>query len=324
MSYSVDFEQLTNIDSIHIAWCTFKKGKRKSLELLIFEMNLEENLIDLSAELKSQRFVHGKYTSFKVFDPKERLIHKAAIKDRLVHHLVLEPLRSFFDKTFIYHSYSGRKGTHAGVRAAFEAARRTSRNFRKPCYSLKLDIRKFYDSVDRDILYLSLQKRITNQKFLWLLRAIIFSFDSGMPIGNVTSQIFGNIYLDKLDKYIKHQLRFPNYFRYADDMLFLHKERGALEDITSKVDCYLKTELGLSLHQDKIHLRSLKEGIDFLGYVILPHHLRVRTNTKRRIFKKLSLKSSVGKISSYLGIFSHANEFQASIKAKNLAFCSNC
>ena len=271
--------------------------------------------------LKNKTYSHGQYQNFYVNDPKRRHIHKACVSDRIVHHLLYKYLYEIFDKTFIFDSYSCRvgKGTHRGVKRLSMFARKTSKNYTETCWSLKCDIKKFFASVDHKILLNLLSKRIEDKDILGLLANIIRSFNSdygngiGIPLGNLTSQIFANIYMNKFDQFVKHNLKIRYYLRYADDFVFLSKNEKILSSFINPVREYLLRELKLELHPVKIILRKLEWGIDFLGYVVLPHYILPRAKTKRRMLKKVNTRN----IQSYLGYLSHANAYYLGEEVKN-------
>ena len=309
------------------AWKEFKKGKTSKPDVQEFEFNLENNLFQIHKELKSKKYEHGKYTSFYVKDPKLRHIHKATVKDRIIHHAIFRVLYPISDKGFIYDSYSCRigKGAHIAVNRLEDFIRKLSKNNRKTVYVLKCDVKKFFDSVDKTILLTIIKNKIGDEDAIWLVSKILDSFskspDKGLPLGNVTSQLFANIYLNELDQFIKHILKAKYYLRYCDDFVILGYEPDYLLELVYKVDSFLEEHLKLNLHQNKIILRKHQQGIDFLGYVVLPHHRVIRTKTRKRAVRKIietrnkfdaglitedSFKQSLG---SYLGILEHCNGY---------------
>lgn len=329
MSNHSDYSNLILIENLFQAWREFRKGKAKRLDVQIFERNLEDNLFELHQRLKSKTYRHGSYKSFYVHDPKQRHIHKANVMDRVVHHLLYTFLYKLFNKSFIYDSYSCRleKGTHKGVGRLEVFTRKVSQNYTTDCWTLKCDIRKFFASVDQKILLSLLRKKIYDEDIVWLLEQIIYSFHSeqgmvkGMPLGNLTSQVFANIYLNELDQFIKHKLKEKYYIRYADDFLFLSKDKKFLYGYIDKLKQFLTDKLELELHPNKINIRCLDNGIDFLGYIVLPHYILPRTKTKRRIFRKLKEKIGLENLNqslqSYLGYLGHASSFKISQQLKN-------
>lgn len=318
-----NFADLTSIENLFQAWDEFKKGKRERLDVQIFERNLEDNVFKLQARLRNKTYRHRGYNSFFVHDPKQRHIHKASVEDRIVHHLLYKYLYQVFDKIFIYDSYSCRlgKGSHKGVKRLVKFTRIVSKNYTKECWALKLDIKKFFASVDHEILKNLLREKISDKDILGLLDQVIDSFPKGIPLGNLTSQIFANIYMNELDKFIKHKLKVKYYLRYADDFLILlnssYYDRLVYHNkLIRQIKEFLKSQLKLELHPSKIILRKLDWGIDFLGYLILPHYILPRTKTKKRIFKKLSNKN----LQSYLGYLKHTNSYKLSLQLKNISY----
>jgi RNA-directed DNA polymerase len=335
----IDYQNLISIENLFQAWSDFRKGKAKRLDVQEFERNLEDNLFELQQRLEDKTYRHGEYQSFYVQDPKQRHIHKANVADRVVHHLLYTFLYKLFDNSFIYDSYSCRlnKGTHKGVGRLGQFARKVSQNYTVDCWALKCDIKKFFASVDHKILLRLLKKKIQDQNILWLLGEIIESFNSykaelasqgqtlqacaGIPLGNLTSQIFANIYLNELDQFVKHKLKTKYYVRYADDFLFLSKDKESLCEYVNVLRQFLKDKLKLELHPDKIILRKLEWGIDFLGYIVLPHYVLPRTKTKRRVLEKLKEKAGLENfnqsLQSYLGYLKHASSFNVTQQLEN-------
>lgn len=302
-----------------------------------FERNLEENLFALYHLLRTKQYKHGNYQAFYIHDPKQRLIHKATIQDRILHHAVFKVLNPVFEPTFIAHSFSCRvdKGTHRGVAALAKMLRMVSKNNTQSCFALKCDVRKFFASVDQDILFGILQKRIQDKDMMKLLHKIVYSFKKernlhkGLPIGNLTSQLFANIYMNELDQFVKHQLKVECYVRYTDDFVIVSDNIEYLQTLLPKIHQFLNETLLLELHPNKISIRKFSQGIDFLGYVVLPHYSVLRTKTKRRILTKLDkniqgLKNGVvseeyfnQSLQSYLGVLSHANSYNIEQSIKN-------
>ncbi len=311
------------------AWEEFKSGKRSRADVQFFERHLEDNLFSLHHQLKNKNYKHGAYSEFFVNDPKRRHIHKAQVNDRIVHHLLYKYLYSLFDKSFIYDSYSCRvdKGTHRSVRRLEKYLRIVSRNYTRNCWTLKLDIKQFFASVDHDILMELIRKRVKDKDTLSLIDEIITSFRvnedqaTGIPLGNLTSQIFANIYLNEMDQFIKHNLKIKYYIRYADDFIILETEKLKLKPSLISIGRFLQNNLNLRLHPKKIILTKLTRGIDFCGYIVLPHFILPRTKTKRRILNKVSREqTSYESLQSYLGYFCHAKSYRIVEDLKNRFF----
>jgi len=322
-----------------LAWEKFKKGKRNKLDVAKFEFNLEPNIFKLHRDLKERKYRHGPYFGFYIRDPKVRHIHKATVRDRILHHAVFRVLNFLFEPIFIPTSFSCRigKGNHKGVYALEDMARKVSKNYTGPCYGLKCDIKKFFDSVDHKILLGLLEKRIKDKDTMWLLREIVGSFSSsgtlfekkGLPIGNLTSQLFANVYMNEFDQFMKHELKIKYYARYTDDFVILSDTDREFDDLLDRITDFLRDELQLKLHPHKVMIRKLRHGIDFLGYVVRSHHKLPRQKTRRRIERKLGQRLDeygAGEIEettlkqsllSYLGLLSHANAHRFTERLKN-------
>ena len=309
-----------------MAWDEFIRGKRQKTDVQKFGRFLEDNLFDLQASLQNKTYRHYGYHEFYVRDPKIRHIHKACVEDRIVHHLVSKILEEIFEPTFYVHSYSCRKnkGTHRAIKTLVKMTRKASKNNSSSLFVLKCDIKKYFASVDHDILIKLIKKQINDNDFIMLVLIIIKSFKAkncfgkGMPIGNLTSQFFANIYLDPLDKYIKHELGVKYYLRYADDFILLSSNKEELDNLLIKIEKYLNSELKLVLHPFKIEIRNYYLGIDFLGYIVFPNYIIPRTKTKNRILKKLSEEKLFNqRLQSYLGYLLHCNGYKLAQRLKN-------
>lgn len=278
---------------------------------MAYERQLEDNLYVLRDELRSGNYRHGAYCPFTINDPKRRSISKATVKDRVVHQALVNIIEPYFERRFIHDSYSCRidKGTHAAVRRLQIFLRRISENNTRTVYALKCDVRKFFASVDHNILFSLLGSRITDKRTVNLLKNIIDSFgvsaEKGIPLGNLTSQLFANIYLNELDRYIKMHLREKFYLRYCDDFIILDSDCSRLKCLIGNIDAFLKQRLSLMLHPNKVSIRSWSQGIDFLGYVSLPYCTVVRTKTAHRVL----LRVTKNNLTSYIGVCSHADAY---------------
>ena len=276
------------------------------------------NIIALHNDLYNKTYLHSPYKAFNISDPKPRSIHKACVRDRLLHRALYRKLYPFFDKTFISDSFSCRKGkgTHKAM-SRFEAfSNIVSKNNTKTVWVLKCDIRKFFASIDQEVLTKIMTSYIPDQNILWLLSKIIMSFHSiekgkGLPLGNLTSQILVNIYMNEFDQFVKHKLKARHYIRYADDFVFLSQDKKSLETILSQISVFLTENLKLSLHPDKVFIKTLASGVDFLGWVHFHRHKVLRTVTKRRMWKciqKSGRKENI--VQSYLGFLKHGNGYK--------------
>jgi retron-type reverse transcriptase len=321
------FCHIISVENLFLAWHEFCRGKKKKLDVAQFEFNLEDNIFQLHKDLISKTYKHSVYKSFYVRDPKLRHIHKACVRDRVLHQAIFRILYPVFDRNFIFDSYSCRfkKGTHRAVNHLNTFARKCSQNWRKDIFVLKCDVRKFFGSINKGILLNLIKRRVEDENVLWLIKIIIDSFnkesDEGLPLGNVTSQLFSNIYLNELDWFIKRQLKEKYYIRYCDDFVLISKDKSHLENVILVLNDFLLKKLKLFLHPDKISIRKYNQGIDFLGYVNFSHFRTLRTKTKRRIFRKIKLLEgnlSENSLQSYLGILDHCNGYKlgAFIKEK--------
>ena len=317
------FYHITSFENLYGAWREFKRCKGKKQEIQVFEFNLETNLSLLSKQLREKIYTPEPYVPFYVYDPKRRHIHKATVRDRVVHQALYRILAPIFETQFIDDSFACRvgKGTHRGVLRLESFLQRASNNSKKTAWALKCDVKKFFDSIDHDILRTQIVRRVMDENVLWLVDIILHSFEKekgkGLPLGNVTSQLFGNIYLHELDRYIKHELQIKQYVRYCDDFVIVAKERSILEMLIPKIADFLGKELQLVLHTRKVIIRKYGQGVDFLGYVLRPHHKTLRTSTKKRMFAKSKLDITKEQRASYLGIFSHSKS--NSLKRKLLS-----
>ena len=305
------FDCIASLENLFIAWREFRRGKKARLDIQQFELNLEDQLFLLHEDLIRRSYIHNTYTPFYITDPKLRHIHKATVRDRVVHHAVFRVLEPIFDKTFIHDSYSCRtgKGSHRAVCRLEQFLRPASQNNHQNVYALKCDIRKFFDSIDQRVLFDIIGATIKDDATQELIRIILESFSRtpgiGLPLGNVTSQLFANIYMNEFDQFVKHDLNVKQYLRYCDDFIVLGHNPDELLRIAAIMDEFLKTNLCLSLHPNKIIIRKHGQGIDFLGYVVLPFHRVLRTRTKRRILRRCRGNHNIQSIQSYLGILKH-------------------
>lgn len=264
----------------------------------------------LALQLREQTYRHGNYTAFTVQDPKTRRIHKAAVRDRIVHQLLVDILEPVFEPRFIYDSFSCRhgKGTHAGVARLGTLLGRASRNDSRTVYALKCDIRQFFASLDTVVLRECITRRVESEEVLWLVDEVLGSFSPGIPLGNVTSQLFANIYLHELDWFVRQQLGVRYYIRYCDDFVVIVDDPAQIPDILRRIDGFVRERLHIELHPHKVSVRTWRQGIDFLGYVLKPHATLVRTKTARRLMRR----ANQANISSYLGVLSHADSHELS------------
>ncbi|OGF78515.1 hypothetical protein A3A15_02720 [Candidatus Giovannonibacteria bacterium RIFCSPLOWO2_01_FULL_43_60] len=312
IQFSHSFDEIISVENLLLAWQEFLKGKRKKADVQEFSMHLMDNILALHHDLKERKYKHGGYHAFNISDPRPRNIHKAIVRDRLLHHAIYRKLYPFFNRIFVADSYSCRigKGTYKALNRFLEFGRKVSRNNTKTCWVLKGDIRKFFANIDHEVLMTILKKYISDEDIIWLLYEIIESFVPGLPLGNLTSQLFVNIHMNEFDQFIKHKLNAKHYIRYADDFVIFSENKTWLEVLIPQIRDFLSDKLCLELHPDKLFIKTLASGVDFLGWVHFPGHRVLRTTTRRRMIKRMSEKSKSETINSYFGLLRHGNTFK--------------
>lgn len=321
----ITYDDIISLDNLLGAWEEFLRGKRKRNDVQVFQYSLMNNIFELHNDLTNKVYAHGSYEAFNISDPKPRNIHKACVRDRLLHHAIHRQLYPFFDHKFIYHSYSCRrnKGTHKALDAFTKMTRKVSVNHTKICWVLKCDIKKFFASIDQKILLDILQKHIKDKDVLWLLGQVIDSFqtqtDKGLPLGNLTSQLLVNVYMNEFDQFMKHNLRAERYIRYADDFVVLSQNHDYLLEVLHGIHTFLEDRLVLRLHPNKVSIETLASGVDFLGWVHFPRHRTLRTTTKHRVQKGvIGREVNSHTTQSYLGILKHGNTYKLKIDVLSL------
>ncbi len=323
------FDELCHYDNLYGAYWKARKGKTQRKYVLDFEEKLSGNLMQLQQELQSQTYHPKPLETFILRDPKTRKISKSDFRDRIIHHALCQIIEPIFEKRFIYDSYANRlgKGTLKAVQRFDDFKRKVSKNDIHPCFVLKADIRHYFDTVDQDILLAILSKRITDEKVLRLIKVILANYftnvpGKGMPLGNLTSQFFANVYLNELDQFVKHTLKAKYYLRYVDDFVILHKTKEILDSYKQRIGLFLREKLALELHPHKSKIISLEQGINFLGFRIFYYHKLIRKKNiykSHRKFKQLQewyQKELVGRekavegLEGWLAFVSHANTYK--------------
>jgi len=321
------YENIISIEHLLAAWRGFAKGKKNHEDAALFQMRLLENLFALHDDLRAKTYTHGPYSAFVVSDPKRRDIHKASVRDRVLHHLLYQTLSPYFDTTFIYDAYSCRleKGTHRAIDRFRVFGRKVSQNDTRTCWVLKCDIKKFFASIDHSVLKDILAKHIEDKDILGLCGKVIDSFETsegskvGLPLGNLTSQLLVNVYMNEFDQFAKHTLKAKYYVRYADDFVFLSEDREWLASLLPQIRSFLWEQLRLTLHPNKISVSTFASGVDFLGWVHFSDHRVMRTTTKRRVFRRIKqMKGKEETVQSYLGLMSHGNTRKEQKKVQDL------
>ncbi len=307
------FEDIICIKNLLAAWQEFLPGKRAKPDVQEFGLHLMDNLFALHYELAHHTYNHGSYQAFRINDPKPRKIHKSSVRDRLLHHAVYRILYPFFDRTFISDSFSCRlgKGTHKALNRFRAFQYQVSQNDTRICWVLKCDIKKFFEHINHYILIRILKEHISDQNIMWLLENVIHSFSAapgrGLPLGNLTSQLLVNIYMNEFDQFAKHALKSKYYIRYADDFVILSHDKTRLEGLLPRIDNFLTERLALTLHPNKISIETVASGIDFLGWVHFSDHRVLRTVTKRRMIRKLQNEFTKESLASYVGLLGYGN-----------------
>ena len=308
------FDQIVSIENLRLAYQKAKKGKSKKSPVIKFSQNVEENLLKIQESLVNKTFTTSHYTTKVVHEPKKRTIYVLPFNpDRIVQHAIMNVLEPIWDKLFIFDSYACRigKGIHKGSKKTMEFVRKYK-------YCLKCDVSKFYPSINHDVLYKIICKKIKCKDTLALLKNIIYSTD-GVPIGNYTSQWFGNLYLNELDFFVKQTYGIKAYIRYCDDFLLFHDDKNYLRELSIKIQDFVWTNLRLILSKDDLFL--VNRGVDFLGYRHFKNYILLRKSTVKRVklrLEKLPLQlhegkqlfdSCVSSIASTLGWMQHGNCF---------------
>jgi RNA-directed DNA polymerase len=319
------YNDIICVNNLFLAWNEFVVGKRSKQDVQEFSRNLIDNILALHESLVNKTYRHGGYHSFYINDPKRRHIHKASVEDRLLHHAIYRLLYPFFEKTFIHDSYSCRlgKGVYKAIERFDKFSYKVGKNDTKTVWVLKCDIRKFFDSIDHEVLFNILKNHIPDKDILWLLNNVIDSYHNenkhkvGLPLGNLTSQLFANVYMNVFDQWVKHNLKAQQYIRYADDFVFFGTDKIQLNSLIESVRLFLLDELNLTLHPKKISQKTLSSGIDFLGWVHFLHYKKLRRKTKERMFRKLIDKPKDEVFQSYLGFLSHGNTWKIEKELRN-------
>lgn len=337
------YDKMCDYEELYQSYLKARKGKRYREEVLLFSDRLEENLIQLQNELVWETYDVGKYRQFYVREPKMRLVMALQFRDRVVQWDIYRQLNPFYDRLFIEDSYACRneKGVHKAVDRLQYWMRQVDRKPKK-WYCLKLDISKYFYRIDHQVLIGILSRRIKDERLMRLLERIINSedvrfglpagrspdectedmwrSDVGMPIGNLTSQLFANIYLNELDQYCKHELRLHYYIRYMDDIIILLDDKAELHRLKDDIELFLMNELRLDLNR-KTSIRPCRLGVEFCGFKIWTTHRKMKRPTARKIarhVKGMSRLLRAGAISretfdraaaSYRGILKHCDSF---------------
>ncbi len=285
------FGEVVAFENLHRAFRLAARGKRRQPDVIRYRYGLEGNLLALRETLLAGGYAFGPYRSFAIRDPKPRRIVAAPFEDRIVHHAMCNLLAPVFEPTFVADTYAcieGR-GTHAAVFRLQHFLRRPGAAF-----ALQCDIRKYFQSVDHAILKALVRRKVKDRRLLALVDAVVdsapgdpsFGPGKGLPIGNLTSQLFANVYLSPLDHFVKEDLRVKGYVRYVDDFVLVGGDKRGLREAKAAISRFLAERLALGLHEDKSQVFPARRGVTFLGYRVWPYRLRMRTSTMVRMRRR--------------------------------------
>jgi retron-type reverse transcriptase len=299
------YQRICSIENLQLADSIARKGKLKQPGVIEHDRNREANILALQKMLVEKTYRTSEYTTFPIYEPKERIIFRLPyFPDRITHHAVMNILEPVFVSVFTADTYSCIKGR--GIHAAAYAVRSALHDISGTQFCLKLDIRKFYPNVDHDVLKDLLRRKIKDIDLLWLLDGIIDSAE-GIPIGNYLSQYFANFYLAYFDHWIKEDRRIKYYFRYADDLVILSDDKAQLHQLLSDIRIYLQDNLKLSVKHNYQIFPVDSRGIDFVGYVFYHTHTRLRKSIKKNFARMIAKRRNAASVASYNGWAAHCN-----------------
>lgn len=350
------------LDELFSAYYECRRNKRRTTNALIFEDDFESKLIELWHEVNDGSYLPGRSIAFIVTEPVQREVFAADFRDRIIHHLIIGKLNHLFEASFIQDSYSCRegKGTQYGINRIAGFVRECSKDYTHDCYILKMDIQSFFMSIDKTLLYKYLKEFVMARYnrpdkilILELIEKVIFNNpednchikgnradwnglppskslfttgkNKGLPIGNLTSQIFANFYLNFFDHYVKYDLGVEYYGRYVDDFVIVHEDKKFLIDIQEKLKSFAKAKLALNLHPKKVYLQHYSKGVKFIGAVVKPGREYIGNRTKGNLYAKIRyynqaagrnarraqrlLPELLASVNSYLGFMIHYKTF---------------
>lgn len=299
------FEQIVSIDNLARADIIARRRKSKQYGVKRHLKNEKQNIVDLNASLVNKLFRTSTYKTFQIFEPKERTVHRLPyFPDRILQHAVMIPMEPRFVSWFTADTYSCIKGR--GIHGVFRSLKKRLEDKEGTTYCLQLDIKKFYPSIDHDILKQQLRRKIKDRDLLWLLDGIIDSAP-GVPIGNYLSQYFANFYLTGFDHWLKQEMGVKHYWRYADDLVILSDNKEYLHKLLAAIHNYLNINLKLTVKKNYQIFPVAKRGIDFVGYVFYHNKILVRKSIKRNFGRMIARRKNRASIASYLGWTKHGN-----------------
>lgn len=299
------YEKIISIDNLRLADKKARLGKSKQFGVRYFDRNVDLNILNLHLLLLEGSYRTSRYTVFKLFEGKEREIFRLPYyPDRIVHHAIMNVLEPIFVKCFTKNTYSCIK--NRGIHKVLKDVRVSFRNKVETKYCLKLDIRKFYPSVNHEILKILLRRKFKDRKLLYLLEEIISSAD-GLPIGNHLSQYFANFYLNGFDHWLKETRKVKHYFRYCDDLVVLSDNKEYLWNLLSEIKFYLSTYLKLSVKDNYKVFPVISRGLDFVGYKIYHDYVLLRKQIKKNFIRMAKYSPNIESFASYKGWLCHCN-----------------
>ncbi len=363
------------LNDLFSAYYIARKNKRNTINAIKFEKDFEHKLFDLQNSIINRKYKPLPSTCFISEKPEKREIFAADFQDRVVHHLLYNYILPVFEKTFINDSYSCRKGkgTHYGIKRIDKFIRSCSNNYKNDAYILKLDIKGYFMGINKILLYDKVKQELIKRKnvidfdlptILYLLEETIFNLPTknciikgkksnwnglpktkslfhtkincGLPIGNLTSQLFGNIYMNQFDHFVKREFKIKYYGRYVDDFILVHNDKEYLKSLIEPIRDYLKSQLRLELHPKKIYLQHYEKGVKYLGAVIKPHRIYIAKRTKGNFHNAINRQNTIvrkhkpsvdeqkdfiNSMNSYLGILKHYKTYKLRKKTifKNLS-----
>lgn len=351
------------LEDLFQAYYDCRKNKRRTANALLFELDFEDNIVQLWRDINNGVYYPGRSIAFIVTEPVQREVFAADFRDRIVHHLIINKLNKYFEERFIDDSYSCRegRGTLYGVKKIAGYLRECSQNYTKDCYILKMDIKSFFMSIDKKLLFKKVRELVLDSYFaddrdllIELIYRIIFNapekncyikgkksdwkglppskslFTSapykGLPIGNLTSQIFANYYMSEFDDFVTQTCGIKYYGRYVDDFVVIHEDKQYLISLQKRFREFMKKRLLLTLHPNKVYLQHYSKGVKFIGSVIKPNREYIGNRTKGNLYAKLqgynkdiqyknanvknNLDDVASSINSYLGFMVHYKSYK--------------
>ena len=296
------YNEVISLGNLTLAWRKARKGKTKKDYVKTFEEDLIENLLKLHSELKNQTYSPEPLKTFILRDPKTRKISKSAFRDRIVHHALCNIIEPIFDKSFIYDNSANRKGkgTLFALKRLDYFIGKVTNNRASKAFCLKADIKHYFQEINHSALLEIIKRKIKDKQVLQLIRCILRERErereahflinrKGMPLGNLTSQFFANVYLNELDRFVKHKLRVKYYIRYVDDFVILHKSKKQLDIWKREINRFLLDKLRIELHPDKSRIINLSRGVDFVGFRNFYFHKLLRKRNIKNMRRKIHL-----------------------------------